>query len=225
MMFRTLLSATVFLAAATAMADSLSNISGPIDGRRMRASSTGPRSLNRDHAIIEPGATITLAELDGPGVIQHIWFTVASGDYRYPAKTILRIYWDDHREPSVQAPLGDFFAIGHGMRTNVNSSPVQVSAEGRSYNCFWQMPFGRKARIEVENQSDKRMGALYYYIDWLKLDEPKKDAYYFHAQYRQARPHDSTEDYTILKTTGRGNYVGTVLSSHCGYHAWFGEGN
>lgn len=224
-MFRRLAILTILLAAAPAVGDSLADISGPIEGRRMRASSTAPAEGNRDHAVIQPGETITLAELDGPGVIQHIWFTVSSGDFRYPAKTILRIYWDDHSEPSVQAPLGDFFAAGHGMRVNVNSEPVQVSAEGRSYNCYWPMPFRRKARIEVENQSDKRMGALYYYIDWLKLDKPKENAYYFHAQYRQERPHDPSHDYTILETTGRGNYVGTVLSSHCGYHSWFGEGD
>ncbi|HBO45665.1 MAG TPA: hypothetical protein DD670_17405 [Planctomycetaceae bacterium] len=111
------------------------------------------------------------------------------------------------------------------MRVNVNSEPVQVSAEGRAYNCYWPMPFQGKARIEIENQSDNRMGALYYYIDWLKREEPKKDALYFHAQYRQERPHDPAHDYTILEATGRGTYVGTVLSAHCGYHAWFGEGD
>lgn len=224
-MFRGLALAMISLAAMPALGQTLAEISGPIEGRRMRASSVAPGQSNRDCATLQPGETLTLAELDGPGVIQHIWFTVSSGDYRYPAKTILRIYWDDHPEPSVQAPLGDFFAAGHGMRVNVNSQPVQVSAEGRAYNCYWPMPFRRKARLVVENQSDKRMGAFYYYIDWLKLDKPKDDAYYFHAQYRQERPHDPSHDYTILETTGRGNYVGTVLSSHCGYHAWFGEGD
>ncbi|MBN1911455.1 MAG: DUF2961 domain-containing protein, partial [Pirellulales bacterium] len=203
----------------------LTDLGKPIEGRRMRASSTGPRELNRDHAVIEPGQTITLAELEGPGEIQHIWFTVSSRDIRYPAKAILRIYWDDAKEPSVQAPLGDFFAVGNGMRTTVNSAPVQVSAEGRAYNCYWPMPFRSKARITVENQSHIKMSALYYYIDWTKHKKPRPDDLYFHAQYRQERPHDTTHDYTILETTGRGHYVGTVLSAQCGYHAWFGEGN
>ncbi|MBN1591562.1 MAG: DUF2961 domain-containing protein [Pirellulales bacterium] len=224
-MFRGLLLVAFALSTVPALASSLAEVSGPIDGRRMRASSTGPRERNRDHAVIPAGETITLAELNGPGIIQHIWFTVASDDFRYPATAVLRIYWDDHPEPSVQTPLGDFFAAGHGMRVNVNSEPVQVSAEGRAYNCYWPMPFRRKARIEVENQSDKKMKALYFYIDWLKLDKPKEDGYYFHARYCQERPHTPGHDYTILETTGRGNYVGTVLSSHCGCHYWFGEGN
>ncbi|MBN2024746.1 MAG: DUF2961 domain-containing protein [Pirellulales bacterium] len=222
---KTLAVACLLLSPTLAAAEALSDLAGPIEGRRMRASSTGPRETNRDHAVIPPGETITLAELTGPGEILHIWFTVATAEFRYPAKTILRIYWDDSAEPSVQAPLGDFFAVGNGMRTTVNSTPVQVSAEGRAYNCYWPMPFARKARITVENQSDKTMGALYYYIDWQKFDKPRPDALYFHAQYRQERPHDPAHDYTILETRGRGHYVGTVLSSHNAYHAWFGEGN
>ena len=206
-MFRPLLLPLIFLAATSAPAASLTEISGPIVGQRMRASSTDLHGRNRDHAIIPSGETVTLAELEGSGVIEHIWFTVASDDLRYPASAVLRIYWDDHPEPSVQTPLGDFFASGNGMLATVDSEPVQVSAEGLSYNCYWPMPFKKKARIEVENQGKKDMKALYYYIDWRKLDKPKKDAYYFHAQYRQERPHKPTHDYTILETTGRGNYV------------------
>jgi D-arabinan exo alpha-(1,3)/(1,5)-arabinofuranosidase (non-reducing end) len=221
-----LLAVIIALVALPAFPNSLSEIASEIDGHRMRASSTDIRpDGNRDNASIPAGETLTVAELEGPGIIQHIWFTVSSGDFRYPSSAILRIYWDDHPEPSVQTQLGDFFAAGNGMRVTVNSEPVQVSSEGRSYNCFWQMPFKRKARIEVENQSDKKMGALYYYVDWLKLDKPKKDSMYFHAQFRQERPHDPAHDYTILETTGQGHYVGTVLSSQNCYHAWFGEGD
>ncbi len=191
----------------------------------MRDSSTKDRKINRDHEVIEAGQTITLADLEGPGVIQHMWFTVSSHDFRYPATTILRIYWDNHPEPSVQTPLGDFFAAGNGMRANVNSIPVQVSSFGRSYNCFWAMPFKKRALITIENQSKHKISAFYNYIDWLKLKKPRAKGLYFHAQYRQEKPHDPAHDYTILETIGRGHYVGTVLSSLNSFNGWFGEGN
>ncbi len=215
----------VLLLAALSMGQSLDDLTRPVPGRRMRASSTDLSGINRDHAVIEPGQKITVAELFGPGEIRHIWFTVSSRDYRYPASAVLRIYWDDAAEPSVETPLGDFFCAGHGMRVPVNSGPVQVSAEGRAYNCFWRMPFKRKAKIEVENQSSYRMTALYYYIDWLLLDAPPADSLYFHARYRQERPHDMAHDYTILETSGTGQYVGTVLSCQNSFNGWFGEGD
>jgi D-arabinan exo alpha-(1,3)/(1,5)-arabinofuranosidase (non-reducing end) len=224
-MIRMLLAAILVVISLPAFPYSMDELSGSIEGRRMRLSSTKDRIINRDHEVIEPWQTITLDELEGPGIIQHIWFTNSSRDFRYPASTIMRIYWDDHPEPSIQAPLGDFFASGNGMRANINSTPVQVSSYGRSYNCFWSMPFKKKARITFENQSNIRMSAIYVYIDWLKLDKPKKDGMYFHAQYRQEMPHDPAHDYTILETKGRGHYVGTVLSSLNGYNGWFGEGN
>lgn len=213
------------LASIPVAAGPLDELTRPIAGRRMRASSTDVTGRNRDHAVLEPGQTVTLAELFGPGEIRHIWFTVSTKEYRYPATTILRITWDDATEPSVETPLGDFFSAGNGMRVNVNSEPVQVSAEGRAYNCYWRMPFKRKARIEVENQSQHRMTALYFYIDWLMLEQPAPDLLYFHARYYQERPHDPAHDYTILETTGAGHYVGTVLSCQNSFNGWFGEGD
>ena len=99
------------------------------------------------------GAVIAL--LIGPGQIRHIWFTPSSMDIRHPRALVLRIFWDGAEVPSVEVPMGDFFAVGNGMQATVNSYPVKVSSYGRGYNCYWQMPFTKEARITLSNESDK----------------------------------------------------------------------
>ncbi len=102
---------------------------------------------------IKPGETHTLAELEGPGRIAHIWFTISAADRYYPRTMSLRIYWDGRSEPSVESPIGDFFAVGHGLDVPVDSLPVAVSSDGRARNCYWPMPFRKSARITVTNDS------------------------------------------------------------------------
>jgi len=136
---------------------------------------------NADAFRIEPGETLILAELDGPGEIQHIWMTIGARDRRYPRSLVFRIYWDDARIPSVETPLGDFFAAGHGMRTNVYTLPIEVTSHGRAMNSYWKMPFKKQAKITMTNESDKRVTSCYFYIDWVKLDRLPPDSLYFHA--------------------------------------------
>jgi hypothetical protein len=198
------------------------------DATPMRASSSDPNweNGNGDARYIAPKQTFTLAELKGPGIITHIWFTIWAEDKYFPRSLVLHIYWDDEKEPSVESPLGDFFAVGHGLLTNLNSLPVQISSDGRAYNCYWLMPFRKSAKITITNDSpDKAVGALYYMIDWLKLKSLPSDIPYFHAQYRQEYPCEKGKDYLILKTEGKGFYVGTVLSVQMNQPGWFGEGD
>ncbi|MGB9608456.1 MAG: glycoside hydrolase family 172 protein, partial [bacterium] len=194
----------------------------------MRASSSDPNweNGNADFRYIAPKQTFTLAELKGPGIITHIWFTIWAEDKYFPRSLVLRIYWDDNKDPSVESPLGDFFAVGHGLLTSLNSLPVQISSDGRAYNCYWLMPFRKSAKITITNDSpDKAVRALYYMIDWLKLKSLPPDVPYFHAQYRQEYPCEMGKDYLILKTKGKGFYVGTVLSVQMNQPGWFGEGD
>ncbi|MGB9878010.1 MAG: glycoside hydrolase family 172 protein [bacterium] len=194
----------------------------------MRASSSDPNweNGNADFRYIAPKQTFTLAELEGPGIITHIWFTIWAEDKYFPRSLVLRIYWDDNKDPSVESPLGDFFAVGHGLLTSLNSLPVQISSDGRAYNCYWLMPFRKSAKITITNDSpDKAVRALYYMIDWLKLKSLPPDVPYFHAQYRQEYPCEMGKDYLILKTKGKGFYVGTVLSVQMNQPGWFGEGD
>ncbi len=202
---------------------SLDAISLPQEGRSQRTSS-GNLSDNSDSAKFDMGESRTLAELTGPGKITHLWFTPNSMDIRYPRAFVLRIYWDGATVPSVEVPLGDFFGVGNGMKANVNSLPVKVSSYGRGYNCYWQMPFRKSAKITLTNESDKEPASCYYHIDWLQLDE-LPEAMYFHARYHQEYPPEMGQPYTVFEGKGRGHYVGTVLSSQNGIGHWFGEGD
>jgi len=192
-----------------------------------RESSANPDlTRNGDARSIKPGETLVLANLKGPGVITHIWCTVGSVDPFYPRSLVLRIYWEGMDKPSVEAPLGDFFGVGHGALSSFTSLPVAVSSEGRARNCFWRMPFRRQARVTVTNESATYpTDSFYYYVDWQRVKSLPADTAYFHARYRQEFPAANPDDYLLLETTGRGHYVGTVYSAHQMEKGWFGEGD
>ncbi|MBN1589219.1 MAG: DUF2961 domain-containing protein [Pirellulales bacterium] len=202
----------------------LESITHPRQGKSMRASS-GNYYDNNDNMPLAPGETKTIAHLKGPGKITHMWFTPSSRNIRYPRALVLRIYWDGAKEPSVEAPMGDFFGVGNGMRADIESLPVSVCSHGRAYNCYWQMPFAREAKITLSNESLDEPAASYYHIDWTKLDEAPDDLMYFHARYHQEFPPEMGKPYTVFVGEGRGHYVGTVLSSQNGIGHWFGEGD
>lgn len=196
-------------------------------GRSHRASSFDPdwRDGNRDWREIAPGETITLADIGGPGVIRHMWFTVNANDPRYPRSLVVRMYWDECDAPAVESPMGDFFAVGHGERRYVDSIPVANTSEGRAYNCYWPMPFRKHARITVTNDSREHpVPKFYYYIDYDSVPELPDDTAYFHARYRQEWP-AGRGDYLICEAEGKGHYVGTVLSVQIRTKGWFGEGD
>ncbi len=134
------------------------------------------------------------------------------------------MYWDGSKRPAVEAPVGDFFANCFGKRSEVISLPVVVE-DADSYNCFWNMPFRKSARIEIVNESDKTINLLYYNIDWIKKDRLPANTPYFYAQYRQEYPVRKGKDYVLLDTQGKGHYVGTVLAVRTRSPAWFGEGD
>lgn len=187
---------------------------------------------NRDNFRVPPGETHVLMDVEGPGIITHMWITFLGPEPHPWAKDgsanhqemLLRIYWDGNERPGVEAPLGDFFAGCFGKRSEVISIPVVVEG-GDSYNCFWHMPFHKSARVEIVNESDKPISLLYYNIDWIQKPSLPEDTPYFYAQYNQAYPLSSGEPYTILETTGKGHYVGTVFSVRTRSPYWFGEGD
>ena len=159
----------VVLAGATAAADVLDEITRQQPGVTKRHSSGlfDPES-NADAYHLAASQRITVAELEGPGEIRHIWFTVAGQDRRWPRSLVLRVFWDGAELPSVETPIGDFFAAGNGMRANVSSLPIEVTSYGRALNSYWHMPFRKKARVELWNQSRGRM-TVYCQINWLQL--------------------------------------------------------
>lgn len=210
-------------AALSAHADVLDAVTRQQPGQTRRFSSGlfDPES-NQDAYHLAPGQRFTAAELEGPGEIRHIWFTVAGPDRRWPRSLVLRIFWDGAETPSVESPIGDFFAAGHGMRANVTSTPIEVTSYGRALNSYWRMPFRKKARVELWNQSAGRM-TVYCQVNWMQLPSLPPDALYFHARYHQEFPVKPFAPYTIFEGRGEGQYVGTVLSSQNSFGVWFGE--
>ncbi|MDF2439487.1 MAG: hypothetical protein JWN98_471 [Abditibacteriota bacterium] len=167
---------------------------------------------------IEAGQTFTLADIDGPGVIQQIWMT-PTGNFRF---SILRIYWDDSEEPAVECPIGDFFACGWNRYAQVSSLAVCVNP-GSAFNCYWSMPFRRKCRMTVTNIADEAM-VLYYQINYALTEVPEDEAY-FHAQFRRTNPLPYGDVYTILDgVQGQGHFVGTYMAWGVNNSGWWGEG-
>jgi len=228
----------------------MGDLAKPQDGRSMRATSTQregkdgkydskafpkgdlEEKSNYDNFRVAPGETHVLMDEKGPGMITHMWITFLGPEPQGWAKNgsathqdmLLRIYWDGSDKPGVEAPVGDFFANCFGRRSQVVSLPVIVE-DADSYNCFWQMPFRKSARVEIVNQGDKPINLLYYNIDWIKKNSLPKDTPYFYAQYRQEYPAQHGKDYVILDTKGKGHYVGTVLAVRSRSPSWFGEGD
>lgn len=167
---------------------------------------------------LHPNSTIVLADIAGSGAIQHIWMT-PTGVWR---EQILRIYWDDQEHPSVECPVGDFFACGWGIYAHISSLAVCVNP-GSALNCYWQMPFRRHCRITIENRSTQS-STFFYQIDYC-LTEVEPDAAYFHAQFRRINPLPYKEVYPLLDgVQGKGQYIGTYMCWGVNNNGWWGEG-
>jgi len=162
----------------------------------------------------------TLAEIEGPGAIQHIWMTVHPDHWRC---LILRMYWDGEETPSIEVPLGDFFCNGWCERSNVNSLPVSVNPAG-GFNCYWEMPFRASARITLENLTSSEVHNFFYQVDYSLTDVPD-DRAYLHAQWRRSNPLPVGEVHTLIDgVQGRGHYVGTYMARGVHHNGWWGEG-
>jgi len=167
---------------------------------------------------IAPNQPYTLADVKGPGAIQQIWMT-PTGNWRF---SIIRMYWDGEENPSVECPVGDFFACGWGSYAQVSSVPVCVNP-GSALNCYWEMPFRKSCKITFENIAADTM-TLYYQVNYTLTNIPD-DAAYFHAQFRRVNPLTYKDVYTILDgVKGWGQYVGTYLAWGVHNNGWWGEG-
>jgi len=224
----------------------LGGLAEPHDYVQKRASSYDRTGGNEDFRIIAPAETLTILDESGPGVITHIWFTLASGEMYHLKKLVLRMYWDGEATPSVEAPLGDFFGLGLGEYFTFEALPLSA-APSHAVNSFFPMPFQKHARITVTNMGEMKLDALYYNIDYQAHAKPlPKDTLYFHAQYRQASPNkglagdwkdngDPVQDarknlsgegnYVWLEATGRGHFVGVTMSVLQNQDFWWGEGD
>jgi hypothetical protein len=213
--------------------------------RSRRISSYDRTGGNADRITVPAHATAVLAEVAGAGAITHIWCTIASDDPMHRRNILLRMYWDGQAHPSVESPIGDFFGQGWGESYNLVSLPLAAApVEGRAMVCYFPMPFGNGARIEIENQSDQPVRAFYYYVDYEELDAVDAAQGRFHAWWNREftdpgpegenewgllgpepkHPSDR-ENYLFFEAQGRGHYVGVNYYVHCPSPIWYGEGD
>ncbi len=169
---------------------------------------------------LQPGETFELCNITGQGMIKHIWVTDSSNKNR---KLILRAYWDGFEKPSIETPLGDFFACADELSfAPVNSLAVCVNP-GRAFNCYWEMPFYKQCRMTIENIHTEPIN-VYYQIDYVLCELPENCGY-FHAQFRRTNPLPYKQVYTLLdNVAGDGQYVGTYMFWGVNNNGWWGEG-
>ena len=205
------------------------------DYQPAKASSYDRTGGNHDYFEIKPGATQTLMDIRGPGMISHIWFTISAEDSQHLKKLVLRMYWDGEPEPSVETPVGDFFGLNLGEYFLYESALTSV-APVKALNAYFPMPFQKSALITVTNESEKPVGAYYSNIDYQILPRLPENVGYFHAQYRQAAPcpgwatgvklnRDGKDNYVFMEATGRGHFVGVTQGVVLNQDGWWGEGD
>jgi len=206
----------------------------PSQVKRRRISSYDPTYGNKDFIELKKGARRIIADIEGSGCITHIWITMECPEQYYLRKIILRAYWDNEEDPSVEVPIGDFFGIGHAICKNFVSLPLTMSPEnGRGFNCFFPMPFSKRAVFEIENETRQRI-IFYYYIDYEQYEALEEDLGRFHAIWHRENPcqgiseegltniqfqlgginEDISQNYMILEAEGKGHYVGCNLNIH-----------
>ena len=207
---------------------------------------TGANADGGSRNRIQPGETRTIGDVTGPGVITHMWFTIATQEQYHLKKIVLRMFWDGESLPAVEAPVGDFFGLGLGEYFLYESGPLSVGSQ-KALNCYFPMPFRKSARITVTNEGTMPIGSFYYNIDWQKHRNPlPADTAYFHAEYRQSVPTpgwtsewklnadakvneapnlDGAKNYVIVETEGRGHYIGVTHSILQNQGDWWGEGD
>jgi hypothetical protein len=201
--------------------------------RSLKQSTWDRSGGNDDYRRIDPGGTQEVFNAQGPGVITHVWFTIAARSPNHLKELVLRAWWDGRDKPSVETPIGDFFGLNLGQYVLYESAYLACSP-GKSLNCYFSMPYRRSARMTVENQGRERVDAFYSNIDYQQAPALPEDALYFHAQYRQAAPcvpapeeHnlDGRNNYVFCETRGRGHLMGVTWGVLQNAEGWWGEGD
>ncbi|RPI26356.1 MAG: DUF2961 domain-containing protein [Chloroflexota bacterium] len=226
-----------------------SNITRIHNRKTGRISSWETTGRNSDRWYVPAHSSLVLADIPGPAQITHIWMTQFD-NYR---ECLLKITYEDMPYPSVLAPLGDFFCLGHGMVNSFQSALFSVSTsfpyqfnKPAALNCYAPMPFAKRAVVELINESDKPH-MQYFYVDYETLEAFPPECGYFHAEFHRANPFlgwgpeitvNTPEadvpnlerqawenNYVILETKGRGHYIGCNLSVTNFTRNWWGEGD
>jgi len=195
---------------------------------------------------IKDGEKTTIFDVKGAGIINHIWITIAPAPAQMSRNDIiLRMYWDGSDFPSVESPIGPFFGQGWNEQYNFSSFPLAAGpSNGTGLVSYFAMPFGKGARIEIENQTGREIDAFYYYVDYMEVEKLPADLGRFHAWYNheltEALPEGETEwglvgkpgenpdgknNYLFADIKGKGHFVGVNYYVHCPSPMWYGEGD
>ena len=224
---------------ATAIAqnpgDWLSSLPTPRAYVQKRSSSYDRTGGNADYRVLTPGEAVTLLDTEGPGMVTHVWITIASRELFHLKKLVLRAFWDNESTPSVEAPVGDFFGLGLGDYFLYHSIPLSVGSD-KALNSFFPMPFRSHAKITVTNEGKEKVEAFYFNVDYRTYPRPlTTDTLYFHAQYRQGVPNKAVKsdtknlygenNYVWVDAAGRGHFVGVTMSILENADGWWGEGD
>ncbi|MBS1806161.1 MAG: DUF2961 domain-containing protein [Acidobacteria bacterium] len=222
-------------AAPPAAPDALFAMARLRDYKCHRSASWDTTGGNADFRPVDPGASLTLLDVKGPGVITHIWFTINSDDQMHLKNLVLRAWWDGESSPSIEAPIGDFFGLMLGEYFTYQSALLAV-APMKALNSYFQMPFDSAARITLTNEGKVRTNNLYFAIDYTTVAALPPNTGRFHAQYRQSAPCkksadtsgknlNGTDNYVFFEATGRGHFVGVTQGVLQNADGWFGEGD
>ena len=211
-----------------------------------RSSSRELTGANADARTVNQGETLTILDVDGPGMISHIWFTLDDSEPYSLKRIVLRMYWDNETTPSVETPIGDFFGLGNGMYYRWESAVLSAGSD-KALNSWFPMPYAKHARITITDEGKQPLNHLYWNIDYRVNKSPlPKDTLYFHATYRQAQPNHGTTNqwyengdpsvnlkrnldgkgnYEWFEAKGHGQYIGVTMSVLQNQDQWWGEGN
>jgi hypothetical protein len=226
----------------------LSSLAQIVDARSKRISSYDRSGGNGDNIQIPKGQTVTIAEIEGAGIVKHIWITISSRDELHRRNLVLRAYWDGQEHPSIESPIGDFFGQGWGMKYNFISLPLAAApAGGNALVSYFPMPFGNGARFTIENQGTEDVDAFYYYLDYEEHASIPNDQGRFHAWYHQeltwpesdlgdienewevfgpfAKNPTDQFNYLFCEPEGKGHFVGVNYYINSPSPIWYGEGD
>lgn len=226
----------------------LSQLPDLSDATSHRVASNDKSGGNNDWIPVAPGATVTLADLHGAGSIRHIWFTINAPSPNHLRELVLRMYWDGETQPSVEVPIGDFFGTGftatdNGLQYHSWQS-LPITVQDRALNSYFEMPFATSARITLTNDGSEKVENLYYHVDYQQYPDARRvqNQGRFHAQWNHQHTRanttcnpeckantdvnlDGRDNYVFMRTTGRGQYVGTILNIFGNSTGWWGEGD
>ncbi len=219
---------------STGSDDYLPSYVRPQKYRSLKQSSFDTTGGNKDRWELPPGGMLEIFNAGEPGVITHIWFTIAAGSANHLKELVLRAYWNGNSKPSVEVPIGDFFGLNLGSY-QIYESQYLACSPGKSLNCYFAMPY-RSAKLTVTNEGRAQVGAFYSNIDYQQVPSLPSDVLYFHAQYRQSAPcepvsapgrlnPDGRSNYVYCEAQGKGHLMGVTLGVLQNADGWWGEGD